>query len=119
MTLLETRLWSKLGMAGEAYVLLDAMGNLVAGGGLNATAEDMARFAASMLRNGRVGGDQIIPETVIDTLSQGGSTEAFLRGPSAEEDMANGHWSYCAQWWIRNTPGSEAIIALGVHGQWI
>ncbi len=119
VTLLESRLWSRLGMTGEAYVLLDATGNLFAGGGLNATAEDMARFAAVMLRNGHVGGDQIIPEAVIDTLSQGGSTEAFLMGPSAEEDMANGHWSYCAQWWIRNTPGSEAIIALGVNGQWI
>jgi len=52
-------------------------------------------------------------------LSKGASTAAFLKGPNAEEDMANGHWSYCAQWWIRNTPGSEAIIANGVNGQWI
>lgn len=105
VALLKSRLWSRLGMTGEAYVLLDAAGNLFAGGGLNATAEDMARFASAMLRNGRVGGDQIIPEAVIETLSKGGSTEAFLRSPSAEEDMANGHWSYCAQWWIRKTPG--------------
>ena len=119
VALLETRLWSRLGMTGEAYVLLDPAGNLFAGGGLNATAEDMARFAVAMLQNGRVGDDQVIAKSVIDTLSLGGSTEAFLKGPSAEEDMANGHWSYCAKWWIRNTPGSEAIIAYGVNGQCI
>ena len=119
VALLESRLRSKLGMTGEAYVLLDPTGNVMAGGGLNATAEDLARFAVAMLQNGRLGDDQVIPRSVIDTLSQGGSTEAFLKGPGAEEDFANGHWSYCAKWWIRNTPGSEAIIAYGVNGQCI
>ncbi len=119
VALLESRLWSRLGMTGEAYVVQDPAGNLIAGGGLNATAEDLARFAAAMLRNGSADGQQIIAKSVIDTLSQGASTDAFLKGPSAEEDFANGHWSYCAQWWIRNTRGSEAIIAYGVSGQCI
>jgi len=116
---LEERIWSKAGMADEAYVLLDPAGNLFAGGGLSASPNDIARFAAIMLDNGQWNGAQIIRKSVIDTLSKGASTAAFLKGPNAEEDMANGHWSYCAQWWIRNTPGSEAIIANGVNGQWI
>ena len=116
---LEDRIWSKAGMTDEAYVLLDPAGNLFAGGGLSASPNDMARFAAIMLGNGQWNGTQIIPKSVIDTLSRGASTEAFLKGPSAEEDMANGHWSYCAQWWVRNAPGSEAIIAIGVNGQWV
>jgi CubicO group peptidase (beta-lactamase class C family) len=33
--------------------------------------------------------------------------------------MSDGHWSYRAQWWVRNTPGHEAFMALGVHGQYI
>jgi len=115
----ESRIWSKLGMTDEAYVMLDPAGNLFAGGGMNASANDMTRFATMMLDNGRWNGEQIIPKSVIDTLSKGASTEAFLNGPSAEEDMANGQWSYCAQWWIRHTPGSEAIMAIGVNGQWI
>lgn len=115
----ENRIWSKLGMMDEAYVMLDPAGNLFAAGGLNASANDMARFAAMMLDNGRWNGEHVIPKSVIDTLSKGASTEAFLKGPSAEESMADGHWSYCAQWWIRNTPGSEAITAIGVNGQWI
>ena len=39
-------LWSKLGTDGETYVLLDRNGTLFAGGGLNATPNDLARFAA-------------------------------------------------------------------------
>ena len=116
---LEDRIWSKTGTSDEAYVLLDPAGNLFAGGGLNASPNDMTRFAAMILDNGRFDGVQVVPQSVIDTLSKGGSTDAFMKGPSAEEDMANGHWSYCAQWWIRNTPGSEAITGIGVNGQWI
>lgn len=33
--------------------------------------------------------------------------------------MANGDWSYRAQWWVRHTPGKEAFTAVGVHGQFI
>ncbi len=33
--------------------------------------------------------------------------------------MADGHWSYRAQWWIRGTPGRKAIASIGVNGQWI
>ena len=33
--------------------------------------------------------------------------------------MANGHWSCRAQWWVRNTPGHEAIMTLGLTGRWI
>lgn len=119
ITLMKTRLWDRIGATGEANVMLDPDGTLFAGGGLNATARDMARFAAMILNDGTAGGAQVLSKAVIDTLSTGGSTEAFLRGPSAEEDMANGHWSYRAQWWIRNTPGSEAITAIGIYGQWI
>ena len=37
------QLWSAIGADGEAYMLLDSAGMPVAGGGLNATAEDLAR----------------------------------------------------------------------------
>lgn len=44
-------LWSKLGTDGETYVLLDRNGTLFAGGGLNATPDDLARFAVMMLND--------------------------------------------------------------------
>ena len=111
-------LWTKLGTESEAYVLLDRCGTLVAGGGLNAAPRDLARFAMMMLNGGVVDGEQIVAPAIIETLERGGSREAFTRGPEAVGYMAN-DWSYRAQWWIRHTPGREAITAIGVHGQWI
>ena len=116
---LERRIWSKIGTDGEAYVMLDPSGIIVAGGGLNATPNDLARFAVMALAGGKFEGEQFLAASIFDTIAKGGSTEAFLRGPSAEEEMANGHWSYRAQWWVRNTPGHEAFTAFGVNGQWI
>ena len=112
-------LWSRLGTEAETYVLLDRCGTLVAGGGLNAGPRDLARFAMMLLSGGIADGQQIVPAGVIATLERGGSREKFSRGPEAVGPWAGGDWSYRAQWWIRHTPGREAITAIGVHGQWV
>lgn len=111
-------LWEKLGTEGETYILLDRCGNLVAGGGLNATPRDLARFAMMLLNDGRVGDDQLVDPAIIATLEAGGDRGAFTRGPDATGAYAT-DWSYRGQWWVRHTPGREAITAIGVHGQWI
>lgn len=116
---LERRIWARLGTSGEAYVMLDPLGTPFAGGGLCAMAEDVARFAAMMLNAGVFDGRQVLSASVIETLERGGSREAFLKGSSAAQSMAGGDWSYRAQWWVRHTPNLEAIMALGVNGQWI
>jgi CubicO group peptidase (beta-lactamase class C family) len=110
------RLWSQLGTDGETYVLLDKSGALFAGGGLNATPKDLARFAMMLLRDGKNhSGEQIVPASVIRQLADGGDRRAFQDGPYGDlED-----WSYRAQWWVRHTPGKEAIMAIGIHGQWV
>jgi CubicO group peptidase (beta-lactamase class C family) len=112
-------LWTKLGTEAETYVLLDRCGTLVAGGGLNAAPRDLMRFAMMMLNDGVAQGRQIVTPAIIATLEAGGSRDAFAAGPEAVGAMAGGDWSYRAQWWIRHTPGREAITAIGVHGQWI
>lgn len=111
-------LWSKLGTEGETYVLLDRCGTLVAGGGLNAAPRDLARFAMMLLNDGRVGDMQVVNPAIIDTLEAGGDRDAFARGPEATGTMTQ-DWSYRAQWWVRHTPGREAITAIGIHGQWV
>lgn len=116
---LERRIWSQIGTGGECYVMLDPSGILFAGGGLNATPADVTRFAAMVLAGGRFGGGQVVPETVLDTIARGGSTEAFQRGPNAAEGAEGGQWSYRAQWWVRHAPGRAAFMALGVNGQMI
>lgn len=111
-------LWTRIGAEAETYVLLDRCGTLVAGGGLNAAPIDLVRFAQLMLNDGVLDGEQVVPAAIIDTLEAGGDRAAFARGPEAVAAMA-ADWSYRAQWWVRHTPGREAITAIGVHGQWI
>jgi len=109
------RLWAEMGGTDEAYVLVDPVGAPVAGGGLNASPEDLARFALSML----AGDSLVAPPAVLDLIQGGGSVDAFLAGPDAIGMMADGNWTYRAQWWVRNEPGREAMTAIGVNGQWI
>jgi CubicO group peptidase (beta-lactamase class C family) len=112
-------LWSRLGTEAETYVLLDRNGTLVAGGGLNAAPRDLARFAMMLLNDGAAAGSQVVSKGIVDRLAAGASREAFSAGPEAVGAMANGDWSYRAQWWVRHTPGREAFTAIGIHGQWI
>ncbi len=112
-------LWSKLGTDGETYVLLDRNGTLFAGGGLNATPNDLARFAVMMLNNGKFNGQQVVEPAVIKQLSDGANIDAFTNGPASAGVMGDGDWSYRAQWWVRHTKGHEAFSAVGVNGQWI
>lgn len=114
-----TELMAGIGAEGETYVLLDRNGTLFAGGGLNATPRNLARFAVMMLNDGQAGGQQVVPESVIAALEAGANRDAFSNGPNAKKVYGDGNWSYRAQWWVRHTPGREAINALGIHGQWI
>jgi len=116
---LSDTLWTALGTESETYVLLDRHGTLVAGGGLNAGPRDLARFAMLLLNDGVLDGHRLIPAAVLAALDEGGSQEKFSRGPEALGPFGDDNWSYRAQWWIRHTPGRAAIIAIGVHGQWI
>ncbi|MDN2480843.1 serine hydrolase domain-containing protein [Vibrio agarivorans] len=114
-----SKLWSKLGTDGETYVLLDNNGTLVAGGGLNASPKNLTKFATMLLNDGNYNGEQIVPKSVIDSIAAGGDKQAFANGPDASDNMPGGEWSYRAQWWVKHTPGAEAFMAIGIHGQWI
>lgn len=113
------KLWSQLGTDGETYVLLDKNGTLFAGGGLNATPNDLVRFATMMINSGKYDGKQVISSATIKKLSDGGSIDAFSNGSESKGVMGNKDWSYRAQWWVRHTKGKEAFSAIGIHGQWI
>ncbi|MDN2483380.1 serine hydrolase domain-containing protein [Vibrio agarivorans] len=112
-------LWNNIGASGETYVLLDGNGTPVAGGGLNATPDNLAKFATMMLNDGEFNGEQVVPKAVVDTLAAGGDRDAFGNGPDASDNMPAGEWSYRGQWWVKHTEGAEAFMAIGIHGQWI
>lgn len=112
---LTERIWSRIGAEKSARMLLDPIGSPVASGGLNTTARDLARFGQLLLDNGRIGGEQVISESIVRTLRDGGDAEAFARCPDVGHMQG---WSYRAQWWV--TPEGHPT-AWGVCGQilWI
>ncbi|MGU9816223.1 serine hydrolase domain-containing protein [Pseudomonas sp. LF135] len=110
--LLSERIWSRLGSEQDAYFTVDSIGTPFAGGGLNAGLRDMARFGEMLRIGGRFNGEQIVPESVVKDIRQGGDKEAFAK---AGYSQLKG-WSYRAMWWVSHNPDG-AYMARGVHGQ--
>jgi CubicO group peptidase (beta-lactamase class C family) len=110
--LLREHLWSRLGVEQDAYFTVDSTGVEFAGGGLNLTLRDMARFGEMMRLDGRFNGQQIVPSAVIATIRAGGNREHFAL---AGYTLLPG-WSYRAMWWITHN-GHGAYTARGIHGQ--
>lgn len=110
--LLSERIWSRLGSEQDAYFTVDSIGTPFAGGGLNAGLRDMARFGEMLRNGGRFNGEQIVPESVVKDIRQGGDKEAFAK---AGYSQLKG-WSYRAMWWVSHNPDG-AYMARGVHGQ--
>lgn len=111
---MQDRFWGPMGMAHEAYFHIDSIGTPFAGGGLNASVEDLARFGEMVRLNGRFNGRQIVPEAAIASITAGGDPAKF---PARTFPTLTG-WSYRSQWWVAP---DGTISARGVHGQaiWI
>lgn len=111
-TWLQERLWDRLGMEHEGSVMLDPAGTEVAFAGMSASARDMARIGQMLLRQGRVGGKQIVPAAVVDDLIRGGDVHAFEAADMPERKG----WSYRSQWWV-NPTAPRSFAAMGAFGQ--
>jgi CubicO group peptidase (beta-lactamase class C family) len=111
-TLLQERIWGKLGTEGDAFMAVDASGTVVASGGLNARLRDMARFGEMIRLDGKSNGQQVIPKTAIAEIRRGASRDAFVYGGYATLPG----WSYHNQWWISHDDHG-VFMARGVHGQ--
>jgi CubicO group peptidase (beta-lactamase class C family) len=112
--LLSERIWQKLGAEEDGYILVDTVGNEFAGGGLNVTLRDLARFGEAMRLDGRFNGQQIVPKAVVEDIRRGGD-----RGHFAQAGYATlPGWSYRNQWWVSHNDHG-AYSARGIHGQTI
>lgn len=116
-TLLEELIWQPLGMERDAYLWLDRSATEMAGGGLNITARDAARFGQMILQGGYANGQQIIPKSVAARILKPGNPKLF---GLAYEDPWYGDvaYAYHDQWWTFNN-AHKAVAAIGVHGQYI
>ena len=110
--LMRERFWSRLGVEDDAYFMVDPTGVEFAGGGLNLTLRDMARFGEMMRLGGRFNDQQIVPREVVDDIRRGGSTAHFVK---AGYTLLPG-WSYRSMWWVSHNEHG-AFTARGIHGQ--
>lgn len=112
---LSDTIWQKLGMEEDAHVIVDSVGTPLQGGGLNASARDLARFGEMLRCGGELKGQRIFAKEVLD--------DTFVKGGDPEKFKASGMafragYSYRNQWWIlHNADG--AYEASGIHGQMI
>ena len=108
------RVWSHLGTEHEAYLLLDAKGTDMAGGGMNASLRDLGRFAEMLRQNGHYNGQQIISAKALEMIQEGADPVKF----QAAKRPAQEGYSYRNQFWIsHNAEGAYEL--LGIHGQMI
>jgi CubicO group peptidase (beta-lactamase class C family) len=110
--LLRERLWLRLGVEQDAYFTVDAIGVEFAGGGLNVTLRDMARFGEMMRLGGHFNGQQIVTPAVIADIRGGGNHAHFALAGYA---LLPG-WSYRSMWWVSHNEHG-AYTARGIHGQ--
>jgi len=114
---LESMLFQPLGPERDAYIWLDGSATEMAGGGLNITARDSARFGQMILNHGRFDGRQVIPASVAKRILRPGDPAPFNR---LYQDPWYEHvgFAYHDQWWTFNN-AHKGVSALGVHGQQI
>ena len=111
-TVLQKRIWSRLGAEDDAYMSVDPSGNAAAAGGLNVRLRDLARFGETMRLGGKFNGQQIVPAAVVARIRQGADPAKFA--PAGYATMPG--WSYRDQWWISHDDHG-VFMARGIHGQ--
>lgn len=110
--LLSERIFARLGAEHDAFFTIDPTGAEFAGGGLNLTLRDLARFGEMIRLDGRYNGQQIVPKAVIDDVRRGADRQLFA---GASYKTLPG-WSYRTMWWVSHNEHG-AFTARGVHGQ--
>ncbi|WP_372788928.1 serine hydrolase domain-containing protein [Paraconexibacter sp.] len=95
------KLWQPAGMAGDARILTDRVGDAIASQGLYSRVFDLARFGELFRHGGRTpDGVQVVPE-------------AWTRESTTMTEVSRRRYAY--QWWAGPTPGSYQ--ASGFQGQ--
>lgn len=113
-SLLEEKIWKKIGMESNAYWLIDGNSMELAFGGLNAVLRDYARFGLLYQKKGNWNGEQII---LAEWIQKSVTPDAphLLPGENPDSSCVLG---YGFQWWIPQKPEGD-FLAIGIHNQFI
>lgn len=107
------KVWSKLGAEQDAYVVQDPNGYELVSAAINSNLRDAGRLGQMMLNDGYFNGQQIVPKSVVQKISRGGSIEKFA---DSKRGRVFKNFSYTDQWWHTD---ETAYFAKGLFGQWI
>jgi CubicO group peptidase (beta-lactamase class C family) len=109
---LSERIWSRIGAESDAFLQVDVDGTPLVGSSLNARLRDLARFGEMLRLGGRLNGQQVLPDGVVEEIRRGGSRDAFVFGgyPTLPG------WSYHDHWWVSHDDHGM-YMARGIHGQ--
>jgi len=116
LSLLESRIYRRIGAVSPGWFNTDQQGVPIAEGQLSLRLEDFARWASLMINDGRnLAGDQVVPLSFVeDTLTpRASSREAFAR---SEYDALLPGAQYRNQFWVTD-PQARQYAMLGIHGQ--
>ncbi len=113
---LETGIWAAIGAESDAKWAVDKEGTAIGPCCFKATVGDLARFGLLVLRRGRDGDKEIIPEAWFDiaTTNRGSVDEIPSGNRSANANLPM-HYGYF--WWLN--PNGTDFSAVGRDGQFI
>lgn len=118
VSLLERRIFKRIGATSEGWFNTDHLGVPIAEGQFSLKMEDFARWSALMIKNGcNLNGEQVIPRHFIeDTLMpRSTSRNAFLKSDYAELLPKA---QYRNQFWVVDAEQKQYAM-LGIHGQFV
>lgn len=114
-SLLSRHIWQPMGMMQDGYITVDGFGAARTAGGLCMSLGDLARFGEMMRNMGAFHGRRIVPERWISDILHNGDPRAWAEGDLAPL-FPQGR--YRSKWYVAD-PSSNALCAIGIHGQWI
>lgn len=101
--IISDKLWQPMGAAGDAVMIADRVGGVIASQGLYARSHDFARFGELLRNGGRTpDGHQVVPEAWVDAMV-------------TMTDVSNGRYGY--QTWSHTIAGPDGYSASGFQGQ--
>lgn len=111
--IISERIWQPMGAAEDADMTVDRAGYGLACGGICASLRDMARFGLMLLNNGKVEGQQVLPEAWCKDIRHG------AHGLYDEENYKN--WpngAYRNQFWVEDSTLGRHYC-FGIFGQMV
>lgn len=103
--------WGPMGGEHDADLLVDRFGAPRTGGGLCATARDMARIGQLIVD----GGEDAIPSSFIAEMMAGGNSALWAAGELSHL-LPSGAYRDC---WYQTGEDEGTIMAIGIYGQWL